>query len=51
MSEARRVAAKIVEDGRASIAKEVQSIQFDLGRDSEKLAREIASKVLGREIA
>jgi F-type H+-transporting ATPase subunit b len=51
MSEARRVAAKIVEDGRASIAKEVQSIQFELGRDSEKLAREIASKVLGREIA
>jgi F-type H+-transporting ATPase subunit b len=50
LNEARKVAAKIVEDGRASIAKEINSIRFELGRDSEKLARDIASRVLGREV-
>jgi F-type H+-transporting ATPase subunit b len=50
MNEARKVAAKIVDDGRAAIAKEINSIRFELGRDSEKLARDIAARVLGREI-
>jgi F-type H+-transporting ATPase subunit b len=48
--EARAIAAKIVEEGRQRIAEEVHEIKFDLGRDSERLARDIAARVLGREV-
>jgi F-type H+-transporting ATPase subunit b len=51
MREARELAAKIVEEGRSRIEEEIHEIRFDLGRDSERLARDIASRVLGREIA
>lgn len=51
MREARDLAAKIVEEGRSRIEEEIHEIRFDLGRDSERLARDIASRVLGREIA
>lgn len=51
MSEARAVATKIVDEGRERIAEEIHEIRFELGRDSERLAREIASRVLGREVA
>jgi F-type H+-transporting ATPase subunit b len=50
MNEARTVAAKIVDDGRSRIEEEIHSIRFELGRDSERLARDIASRVLGREV-
>jgi F0F1-type ATP synthase membrane subunit b/b' len=48
--EARALAAKIVEDGRQQIAEEIHEIKFDLGRNSERLARDIAARVLGREV-
>ena len=51
MHEARELAAKIVEEGRSRIEEEIHEIRFDLGRDSERLARDIASRVLGREVA
>jgi F-type H+-transporting ATPase subunit b len=50
LTEARAVAAKIVEEGRQRIAEEIHEIKFDLGRNSERLARDIAARVLGREV-
>ena len=49
LKEAREAAAKIVEDGRRRIETEVNSIRFDLGKQSERLASDIATRVLGRE--
>jgi F-type H+-transporting ATPase subunit b len=51
MAEARRLAAKIIDDGRERIAEEIHAVRFELGRDSERLARDIATSVLGREVA
>jgi F0F1-type ATP synthase membrane subunit b/b' len=50
LAEARAVATKIVEEGRQRIAEEIHEIKFDLGRNSERLARDIAARVLGREV-
>lgn len=50
LGEARTVAAGVVSEGRSKIESEVSSIRFDLGRESEKLAQEIAQRVLGREV-
>jgi F-type H+-transporting ATPase subunit b len=49
LNEAREAAAKIVEDGRRRIETEVNAIRFELGKQSEKLATDIAQRVLGRE--
>jgi len=51
MNEARQVAAKIINQGRERVAEEIHAIRFELGRNSERLARDIAARVLGREIA
>jgi F-type H+-transporting ATPase subunit b len=51
MHDARELTTKIVEEGRSRIEEEIHEIRFDLGRDSERLARDIASRVLGREVA
>jgi F-type H+-transporting ATPase subunit b len=50
LHEARARAAKIVDEGRQRTAEEIHEIKFDLGRDSERLARDIAARVLGREV-
>jgi hypothetical protein len=50
MAEARALAAKIVDEGRERLQEEIHSIRFELGRDSERLARDIAARVLGREV-
>jgi F-type H+-transporting ATPase subunit b len=50
MSEARKVAAKIVDEGRAKIEAEVKATRLELGRSSALLARDIATRVLGREV-
>jgi F-type H+-transporting ATPase subunit b len=50
LSEARAAAAKIVEEGRARIEEEVHAIRFDLGKQSERLAGDIAAQVLGRAV-
>jgi F-type H+-transporting ATPase subunit b len=47
---ARTVSAKIVEDGRKKIETEINAIRFDLGRQSEHLSRDMAARVLGREV-
>ena len=49
LAEARAAAAKIVDDGRKRIETEVNAIRFDLGTQSERLAGDIATRVLGRE--
>jgi len=49
LSEARAAAAKIVEEGRKRIEAEASSIRFELGKQSERLAGDIATRVLGRE--
>jgi F-type H+-transporting ATPase subunit b len=51
MHEARTIAAKIVDEGRTRIDKEVQAVRFQLGQSSERLARDIATRVLGREVS
>ncbi len=50
LSEARESTSTIAEQGRAQIEKEVGAIRFDLGRHSERIARELAARVLGREV-
>ncbi len=50
MQEARKVAARIVDEGRENLQEEIHAIRFELGRDSERLARDVAAQVLGREV-
>lgn len=50
LGEARAVTARLVEDGRKKIEADVGSIRFDLGRQTEQLSRDIATRVLGREV-
>jgi F-type H+-transporting ATPase subunit b len=50
LGEARAVAASVLEEGRRKIESEVSSIRFDLGRESEKIASDIATQILGREV-
>jgi len=49
LSEGRAAVAKIVEDGRRRIETEENAIRFELGKQSERLAVDIATRVLGRE--
>lgn len=49
LNEARAAAAAIVEEGRRKIETEVNAIRFELGKQSERLAGDIATRVLGRE--
>jgi F-type H+-transporting ATPase subunit b len=49
LNEARTATVRIIEDGRRRIETEVNKIQFDLGKESERLSRQIATQVLGRE--
>ncbi|MGC4091467.1 MAG: ATP synthase F0 subunit B [Polyangiaceae bacterium] len=50
MREAREAVGKIIEQGRKSIEAEVEKVRFDLGRESERTAQLIVSRVLGREV-
>ena len=49
LNEARSATTRIIDDGRRRIEAEVNKIQFDLGKESERLSRQIATQVLGRE--
>ncbi|MFZ5891706.1 MAG: ATP synthase F0 subunit B [Myxococcota bacterium] len=50
MREAREAVTKIIDQGRKSIEAEVEKVRFDLGRESERTASLIVSRVLGREV-
>ena len=51
LEQAREAANKIITDGRQRIAEEAHQIRFDLGRQSERIARDVARSVLGREVS
>ncbi|HVJ15719.1 MAG TPA: ATP synthase F0 subunit B [Polyangiaceae bacterium] len=51
LDEARVVTTRMIDDGRRKIAEEVNKIRFDLGRESERMSRDIATRVLGREVS
>lgn len=51
LAEARLVVGKILDEGRERLQEEIHSIRFELGRSSERLARDIAGSALGREVA
>jgi F-type H+-transporting ATPase subunit b len=50
MNKARETANRIVEEGRKRIDAERRRLGFDLGRESERLARVVAESVLGRAL-
>jgi len=50
LGEARQAAARIIEDGRRQIAAEKTRVQFEVGRESERIANELAERVLGRGV-
>ena len=50
MEVTRRAVDEIVVDGRAKIEKERQRLGFELGQQSERLARVLAESVLGRSL-
>jgi F-type H+-transporting ATPase subunit b len=50
MVQARDSANAIVEQGRERIERERRQIEFDLGRESERLAHNVAEVVLGRSL-
>ncbi len=51
LDEARAVATRTADEGRTKMNQEVSRIQFDLGKHSADLSRDIASQVLGREVS
>lgn len=50
INDARATAAKLLADGRRDIAQQVDRIRQDLGKESERLAHQIAVRALGREV-
>jgi F-type H+-transporting ATPase subunit b len=50
MAQARETANGILDEGRKRIDQERRSIEFALGRESERLARNVAEAVLGRSL-
>jgi F-type H+-transporting ATPase subunit b len=50
MAQARDTANGILEHGRAHLDRERRQIEFSLGRESERLARNVAEAVLGRSL-
>jgi F-type H+-transporting ATPase subunit b len=51
MAEARAAAGAILDKGRALIHEQRRQIEFALGRESERLARNLAEAVLGRSLS
>jgi F-type H+-transporting ATPase subunit b len=51
LREAREATMKISEEGRRRVQQEVSAIRFQLGKESERLAVDIAARVLGREVS
>jgi F-type H+-transporting ATPase subunit b len=50
MARARETANRILDEGRKRIDQERRSVEFALGRESERLARNVAEAVLGRSL-
>ena len=50
LEEARTSTAKVIAEGRAEIDELVRKTEFELGKQSERLGRDIATRALGREL-
>jgi F-type H+-transporting ATPase subunit b len=50
MAQARETSNRILEEGRKRADQERRQIEFSLGRESERLARNVAEAVLGRSL-
>lgn len=50
VNEAREVASRIAEEGREKIEAELGSLRQELARRSQQIARDLARRVLGREV-
>ena len=50
LSEAREVTTRMVDEGRRKIETEVNSIRFDLGKESERVAQMIVDRVSGQGV-
>jgi F-type H+-transporting ATPase subunit b len=50
MAQARETSNRILEEGRKRADQERRQIEFSLGRESERLARNVAEAVLGRNL-
>ena len=50
LNEARQATAKVIEEGRGDIRDQVEKIRFELGRQSEQIGRDLATRALGREV-
>ena len=51
LGEARAATAKFVQEGRAQIERETAKVRGEMNAQRQTIAREIGSKVLGREVA
>jgi F-type H+-transporting ATPase subunit b len=51
LRDARVVSTRIVDEGRKKVETEVSAIRFDLGRQTEQISRQVAARVLGREVS
>jgi F-type H+-transporting ATPase subunit b len=51
LTEARTAATQIIDEGRRQIAAQVQQIKVELGRQSERLGQQIATRALGRDVS
>jgi len=50
LAEARLGAGRIIDEGRRQITAEKSRVQFEVGRESERIANELAERVLGRGV-
>lgn len=51
LADARAAAGRIIDDGRKQIAAELSRVQFEVGRESERIAAELSEHVLGRKVS
>ncbi|MFO0662167.1 MAG: ATP synthase F0 subunit B [Polyangiaceae bacterium] len=51
LAEARAEAQEILDKGRAKLREEGQALEFALGQSSSEIARDVAARVLGREVS
>jgi F-type H+-transporting ATPase subunit b len=50
LRDARAVSTRVVEEGRKKVEAEIGATRLDLARQSDQISREVAERVLGREV-
>jgi F-type H+-transporting ATPase subunit b len=51
LEEARKESQELLDKGRAKLREEGQALEFALGQSSTEIARDVAARVLGREVS